>query len=145
MGNAQLFRAVVKFGFIKPKTLSSFMYAFKQMQIEESSSGDLHPTAQEKEELRNRALIARANLKEAKRLNNTEQPKQLSKEQEHLLDQYENKELQRAVLIANTKYGYGAGVHRMSKEEAVHFRMMANSLSDYQRGGDGLNFNHTLQ
>ncbi len=86
MGNAQLFRAVVKYGFIKPKTLSAFMYAFKQMQIEASSSGDSHPTARRKEELRNRALKARANLREAKRLTNTAKPKQLSVEQEQLLD-----------------------------------------------------------
>ena len=144
MGNAHLFRAVVKFGFIKPKTLSAFMCAFKQMQIEASSSGDSHPTAQRKEELRNRALKARANLREAKRLTNTAKPKQLSVEQEQLLDKYNTGELEREVLNANRKYGYGEGVNRMSKEEAVHFRMVGNSLDDYHRGGDGSNFEYTL-
>ena len=82
-------------------------------------------TVLEKEEARNNAFRARAILKEAKRLSSTVQLKELSVEQEYLLDQYESGELKRALEIANRKYGYGAGVHRMSKEEAVHFRMMA--------------------
>ncbi len=114
MGNAQLFRAVVKYGFMKPKTLAAFMYAFKQMQIEASCSGAIHPTAQEKEELRNRALKARANLREAKRLTNTAKP--LSAEQEQLLDKFDSGELEREAFAASRKYGFGEGVNRMSKE-----------------------------
>ena len=128
----------VKYGFIDTKSLAEFMFAFKQMQDEAKDSGGSHPTAAEKESLRQDALCARAKLREGKRLAHTN--KQLSREQRELLAKLESGELEREAVAANQKYGYGEGVTRTSTEEAVLYRVSGNSLDDYHRGGDGSHF-----
>ena len=99
MGNVQLFRAVVKYGFFDIQSFADFMYAYTQMQGEARNSGDLHPTASEKESLRTHALMARANLREGRRLSKKSKP--LSDEQQELLCKFESGELEREVLAAN--------------------------------------------
>ena len=107
MGNVHLFLAVVKYGF-NTKSFADVMYAFTQMQGEARNSGDLHPTASEKESLRTHALMARANLREGRRLSKTSKP--LSDEQQKLVLKLESGELEREVFAANKKYGHGQGV-----------------------------------
>ena len=117
MGNGQLFRAIVKYGFFDTQSFAHFMRAFTEMQVEARNSGDIRPTASEREEARANARMARANLREGRRLSKTR--KLLTPKQGRLLCRFQRGELEREVLDANQKYSHGQGVTRMSTEDAV--------------------------
>ena len=129
MGNAQLFRAVVKYGFFDTQSFAHFMRAFTEMQVEARNSGDIRPTASEREEARANARMARANLREGRRLSKTR--KLLTPKQGRLLCRFQRGELEQEVLEANQKYRHAQGVTRMSTEDAVLFRVACNQLDDY--------------
>ena len=129
MGNGQLFRAIVKYGFFDTKSFAQFMGAFTQMQVEAKNSGDILPTASEREEARANARRARANLREGRRLSKSR--KLLNPKQSMLLRKFERGELEQEVSEANQKYRHAQGVTRMSTEDAVLFRVSCNQLDDY--------------
>ena len=132
MGNGHLFRTIVKYGFYDTQSFTDFMIAYTQMQREEKDSGDVHPTASEKQKLREQALKARADLKEGRRLSN-KSFLELSQAQRDLVCKFQSGELERKVKDANKKYGYGQGVTRMTREESVLFRVTANGLEGFNR------------
>ena len=91
MGNGQLFRAIVKYGFFDTKSFAHFMKAFTQMQVEARNSGDIPPIASEREKLRTHARTARVNLREGRRLSKTR--KLLTPKQGRLLCRFTRGEL----------------------------------------------------
>ena len=99
------------------------------MQVEARNSSDIHPTASEREEARANARMARANLREGRRLFNSK--KRLNTKQAKLLGKFKRGELDQEVSEANQKYRHAQGVTRMSTEDAVLYRVACNQLDDY--------------
>ena len=128
MGNAALFRAVVKHGFFDTRSLSEFMVAYHEMQ----DRGDLHPTVEtpptERESLRVEVVKARMKVSRARRLAVLDRP--LSPYEEDPVYKLEFGDLERIRQQADKAYGHGAEVPRLTME-AVLYRVSGNELDNY--------------
>ena len=128
MGNAALFRAVVKHGFFDTRSLSEFMVAYHVMQ----DRGNLHPTVEtsptERERRRAEALKARMNVSRARRLAVLYRP--LLPYEQDLVYKLEFGDLEKIRQQADKAYGHGAEVSRMTTMDAVLHRVSGNELDN---------------
>ena len=129
MGNGALFSAVVKYGFFDAVSFVDFIKGFEKLKDEQRKSGDPHPTAEERENLRSKALDARANLKIGKRCSGLR--KLLSAEEAKWSAKHISGELEREVHAANKAYGHGQGVTTMAAKDVAVYRNSHPLLDRY--------------
>ena len=135
LGNHPFLMAVLRHGLFDSKSQQELMIAVLQ---EQSNSGDDHPAEHDRKELRRKALEARQQLKDAKKLAEKLALEELSEaelsnEQFHLLTELNSGLLEKIMVEENKAYGHGEGVKISTKEEAAVFRMSCNSLDVYHQ------------
>ena len=103
---------------------------------EQSNSGDDHPAEHDRKELKRKALKARKELKDAKKLANKVAvgdvlESQLSSDQITLLRHLDLGLLENKRKASDDAYGHGAGVKPYTREQAALVRMTHNELDRY--------------